>query len=138
MGDISLAVGPQSCSCKEIVKTLQRHSKLLPCSLISVLSESETHQNLSVLTTGFKSRGQDFTTVCNAYQGTGKEKYVSVVGVNFQFLTGRGNLSSVPTQSSTSFPCKVSPEVLPAHRQISATASGCLAKLESEKRFFWG
>lgn len=48
MGDISLAVGPQSWSCKEIVKTLQRHSKLLPCSLISVLSESETHQNLSL------------------------------------------------------------------------------------------
>lgn len=43
-------------------------------------------------------------------------------GTSFQFLTGGGNLSSSPTQPSTSLGCEVCPEVLLALREISAKA----------------
>lgn len=57
------------------------------------------------------------------------------MGTSFQFLTGGGNLSSSPTQPSTSLGSEVCPEVPLALREISAmTVLLDTARREPERR----
>lgn len=120
--DISLAVGPMSCSPNENAKALTKRLLAAPLAYSSrCLWKQNSAAGLPMtpaIDTGLKGIGWDFRTACKPLSG--KERGVCICCRALASSFSLEEVRSSPTQPSTSLGCETGPEVLLALREISA------------------